>query len=343
MAGFVTANHWATGIQTHKTTDGRILCTGVGCIGCFPDVFSTEASELGVCDVPDVTGTILGLRPFLDEENSRENAKNLSKKQTRVKSRKRERSRTIDKKRDSSAENTKGQESRPSKESFHTVATQTVLSDLGIDTERVLLENLNDGCKLKQDLLTFEEENKANKEGFIPSGYERQSSDNCNIVEVDDTVNKPNRNSQCLFDQQSPGSRFEKIHDKMYIVSRKDIALSSCDDLMRGDDFSENKKDGASVTQHSSPGEDAVCFFFALEYYNSQRILPHFRVMEIVEALSTVVDLKNIKCVQRISRRWHIVLKSRKYVRLLRNSGLKLRGRVYQLIDDVDSYFDVVG
>lgn len=353
MAGFVTANRWATGVETHKTSDGRILCTGVGCVGCFPDVFSTEASELGVCDV-DLTGSILGLRSFLDEENSRENAKNFSKKQTRVKSRKRRRRRTIDKERDSSADDTKGQAEsnksaakseescRPSKESINTVSTQTELSDLGIDAERVLLENSTDGCK--QDLLTFEEESKANKEG-IPSGNERQSTDNCSIVHVDDTVNKPNRNSQGLFDQQSPGSRFEKIHDKMYIVSGKDIALSSCDNLMREDDFFENIQDGTRVTKqhHSSRGEDAVCFFFALEYYNSQRILPHFRVMEIVEALSTVVDLKDIKCVQRISRRWHIVLKSRKYVGLLRNSGLKLRGRVYQLIDDVDSYFDVVG
>ena len=249
MAGFVTANRWATRVETHKTSDGRMLCTGVGCVGCFPEVFSTEASELGVCDV-DLTGSILGLRPFLDEENSRENAKNFSKKQTRVKPRKRGRRRTIDKERDFSAEDTKGQaesnksaarseESRPSKESINTVATQTKLSDLGIDTERVLLENLTDGCK--QDLLTFEEESKANKEG-IPSGNERQSTDNCSIVNVDDTVNKPNRNSHGLFDQQSPGSRSEKIHDKMYIVSRKDIALSSCDNLMCEDDFFENIK-----------------------------------------------------------------------------------------------------
>ena len=70
MAGFVTANRWATGVETHKTSKGRILCTGIGCVGCFPDVFLKEAEELGVCEV-DLSSGILGLRPFLDEESSR--------------------------------------------------------------------------------------------------------------------------------------------------------------------------------------------------------------------------------------------------------------------------------
>lgn len=64
--------------------------------------------------------------------------------------------------------------------------------------------------------------------------------------------------------------------------------------------------------------------------------------MEIVEALIEMVDIKDIKCVQRISCRWHIVIKTRKYIQMLRHSGLKLRGRVYKLVDDTDAYFDVV-
>lgn len=58
MAGFVTANRWATGVETHKTSEGRILCTGIGCVGCFPDVFLKEAEELGVCEV-DLSSGIL--------------------------------------------------------------------------------------------------------------------------------------------------------------------------------------------------------------------------------------------------------------------------------------------
>ena len=354
MAGFVTANRWATGIETHKTSEGRILCTGVGCAGCFPDIFSSEASELGVCDV-DLTGGILGLRPFLDEENSRENlklnSKNFLRRQKRVKPRAKRQKGKIDQgrmpfERDVKALETDKEKSASEKPPrISSVATQTELSEIGIDTQPVVLEVLNNGYK--HDLLTFEEEeSKTDKEG-IDGANQRQSSVNSSTVEVDDNINKTHRNAQRLFDQPSSGSRFEKIHDKMYIVSKKEIALSLCDDSICEDDFFEHaSRDRASVNstkQHrSSRGEDAVCFFFALEYYNSQRILPQFRVMEIVEALSTFVDLKDVKCVQRISGRWQIVLKSRKYNKLLRKCGVKLRGRVYQLVDDVDGYFDVI-
>ena len=356
MAGFVTANRWATGVETHKTSEGRILCTGVGCVGCFPEVFETEASELGVCDV-DLAGNIFGLRPFLDEENSREklklNAKRFSRRKKGTKSKQNRHKGTVDKERtsfevdivksqESHAE--KSEEPQPSGEpKISSVATQTELSEMGIGAQPVLWEIINDASK--HDLLTFEEESKPDNEGIRVDNL-RQSSANYNIVEIDDNINKTHKNWS-LFDQPSSGSKFEKIHDKMYIVSTKDIALSSFDNITREDDVFEHTKNGASVTKQrlssrQSRGEDSVCFFFALEYYNSQRILPSFRVMEIVEALSTVVDLKDIKCVQRISRRWHIVLKSRKYIGLLRNCGLKLRGRAYQLVDDVDSYFDIV-
>jgi len=350
MAGFVTANRWATGVETHKTSEGRILCTGVGCVGCFPDVLSTEASELGVCDV-DLTGRILGLRPFLDEENSRGNFKVNAKKKKRGKRakprRKGQKEKIVKEKisfegdlRDQETNRENSEVPQPLEE-FINVARQTEPSGTGIVSGPVLSEIVNKGSK--QGLLTSEEESKPDKEE-IPSDDQRQNSANCDIVEVDDNVNKTHRNSQRLFDQPLPDSRFEKIHDKMYIISSKDIAQSSCDNFMCEDDIQKHADGIASKRKQllSSRGEDAVCFFFALEYYNSQRILPHFRVMEIVEALSAVVDLKDIKCVQRNSRRWHIVLKSRKYNRLLRNCGLKLRGRVYHLVDDVDSYFDVV-
>ncbi|XP_078358673.1 uncharacterized protein LOC144643333 [Oculina patagonica] len=354
MAGFVTANRWATGVETHQTSEGRILCTGVGCVGCFPEVFSKEANELGVCDV-DLSGSILGLRPFLDEENSRENfklnGKLFSRRKKRAKPKIRGHKRTIDKERVSFEKDQKVFETinkekyevasrSEMREMSSTVATQTEPSEMGIDSQSMLSKPLNNVSK--QDLQTLDGGNRSDTVEN-PSDNHTQIGANCNIVRVDDNVNKTHRNPVGLFTQPS-ASRFEKIHDKMYIVSSKNIALSSCDNSVpQKNDFTEQAKDGVTITeQQLTTGEDAVCFFFALEYYNSQRILPDFRVMEIVEALSKVVELKDIKCVQRISRRWHMVLKSRKYIRLLRNSGLKLRGRVYQLVDDVDGYFDVV-
>ena len=346
MAGFVTAHRWATGVKTHKTSEGRILCTGAGCVGCFPEVLTEEANELGVCDV-DLSGRILGLRPFLDEENSRENlklkGKHFSRRKKNLKAKIRGHKRTMKEKGVSSDEdqrdfeNDKGKSGDASTSEMpqisSTIATQTEPSELGIDGQQ-LSENVN--VVHRQDLLTLEEGSRPDTEGN-PLNNRPEIGANCNIVQVDDNVNKTHRNPVGLF-THSCGSRFEKIHDKMYIASGKNIALSSCDsNLTYKGTSAEHAKDSLTST-----GEDAVCFFFALEYYNSQRMLPDFRVMEIVEALSKNVNLKDIKCVQRISRRWHMVLKSRKYSRLLRHSGLKLRGRIYQLIDDVDGYFDVV-
>lgn len=346
MAAFVTANRWATGVETHQTSYGRILCTGIGCVGCFPDLFSSEAKELGVCDV-ELREGILGLRSFLDEK------RNFSKKDSKkAKTRKKaQRRATFTKRDDVERDTTKHgdkdatmgmdsvEEERQQSTEFSnsTAASQTKHLDSDIQirhTEPLPVENINEEEKLVPD----EESKFMNKEDKNQD-HQRHSMSNDNrvFVEGDECVNERHRNSQIMFDQQLAGSRFEKVHDEIYVVKRKDMALSSlnnyssaiCDDIfLQESEF--------------SFGEDAVCFFFALEYFNSQRILPHFRVMEIVEALSEVVDLKDIKCVQRISHRWHIVLKSRKYIPILRNSGLKLRGRAYKLVDDFAGYFDVV-
>lgn len=341
MAAFVTANRWATGVETHQTSYGRILCTGIGCVGCFPDLFSSDAEDLGVCDV-ELRQGMLGLRSFLD---GKRDVKNFSK---TAKTRKRAKRRTILTKRDGLERDTTNhgdkdttmrmesvEETRKQSEEFSTVASQTKLFDSDIQmqhTEPLSAENVNE----EEKLVSNEESKFINKEDTCED-HQRHSSDNGVFVVGDECVNKRHRNSQIMFDQQLAGSRFEKIHDEMYIVNRKDMALSSlnnCSSSICDDICLEKSK--------LSFGEDAVCFFFALEYFNSQRILPHFRVMEIVEALSEVVDLKDVKCVLRISHRWHIVLKSRKYIPILANSGLKLRGRAYELVDDFASYFDVV-
>ncbi|PFX24356.1 hypothetical protein AWC38_SpisGene11070 [Stylophora pistillata] len=215
--------------------------------------------------------------------------------------------------------------------------TQTETSSAGIDSQIKLSENFRD--RSKQYEHSFQEENHSDTQLHL-SDYQRQVGANRSIVEVDDNVNTTHRNVQGLFNYPF-FSRFDKIHDEMYIVSRKDIALNTSDDHFPSKDNIAMKKklnNGEITTDR----EDAVCFFFALEYYNRQRILPDFRVMEIVEALIEMVDIKDIKCVLRISCRWHIVIKTRKYIQMLRHSGLKLRGRVYKLVDDTDAYFDVV-
>ena len=344
MAAFVTANRWATGVETHQTSYGRILCTGIGCVGCFPDLFSSNAKELGVCDV-ELREGILGLRSFLDEK------RNFSKKDSKkAKTRKKAQRRTIFTKRDGMERDTTNhgdkdttmgldsvEEKLQQSKEFCTAASQTKQCDSDIQirhTEPLPVENINEEEKFVPD----EESKFMNKEDSNQD-HQRHSMSNDNRVFVvgGESVNERHRNSQIMFDQQLAGSRFEKILDKISIANRKDMSLSSlnnyssaiCDDI-----FLEESE--------LMFGEDAVCLFFALEYFDGQRILPHFRVMEIVEALGEVVDLKDIKCVQRISHRWHIVLKSRKYIPILRNFGLKLIGRAYKLVDDFAGYFDVV-
>ena len=355
MAGFVTANRWATGVETHKTSEGRILCTGIGCVGCFPDVFLKEAEELGVCEV-DLSSGILGLRPFLDEESSRENSKkgkHLSRRRKKRKTKSKKNTNVNLKESQSFKQDLEESEIDEDKsgplpsEVFKicSTGTQTETSSLGIDIKIKLSENFKG--RSKQYQLPFQEGNNSDTEVPLSENH-RQVGANCGIVEVDDNVNRTHRNAQGLFNYPF-FSRFDKIHDELYVVSKKDIALNSSDDHFSYEDnlmVKEKLNNGVIPTdkeQELAPyGEDAVCFFFALEYYNSHRILPDFRVMEIVEALSELVDVKDIKCVQRISRRWHIVIKTRKYIQMLRHSGIKLRGRVYQLVDDTDAYFDVV-
>ena len=354
MAGFVTANRWATGVETHKTSEGRILCTGIGCVGCYPDVFAADANELGVCDV-DLTAGILGLRSFLDEGGSqydlKRNANNFSKKQKKVKIREKRPGRTTHEGRVCFERATINQEadcnmprSRPvdrkGPTELHTVATQTEFPDFGIDkhTEPVPVEKMKDPC-IKDKLTSVEERKAVYSEGTRSGDRTGHTGDDKVIpLNVNTTVNKTTQNLETLFNQRLSGSGRIKIFDELFMVNRKDKSLSS---YINRRNLPFCKSVFLAQDSHAF-GEDAVCFFFALEYYNSRRILPHFRIMEIVEALSTRVDLEDIKCVQRISHRWHIVLKSRKYNTLLRNSGLMLRGRIYQLVDDVDGYFDVV-
>lgn len=185
MAGFVTANRWATGVETHKTSEGRILCTGVGCVGCFPDVFSKEANELGVCDV-DLSGGILGLRPFLDEGNSRENLKMKGKKFSRRRKKRKpkttQNTETNDKKvsfqgylKIHETDREKSGDARPS-EAFKigSIATQTEPYGLEIDSQIVRSEILND--QSKQDVQPLDEGNRSDTEETLSDNHRQVSA-----------------------------------------------------------------------------------------------------------------------------------------------------------------------
>lgn len=74
MVGFVIVNCWVMGVEIYKILEGRILCIGIGCVGCFFDVFLKEVEEFGVCEVDFISG-ILGFWFFLDEESFWENLK----------------------------------------------------------------------------------------------------------------------------------------------------------------------------------------------------------------------------------------------------------------------------
>lgn len=321
----MTANRWATRIETHKTKEGRILCTGIGCVGCFPEKYETDASELGICDV-DLP--VYSLRPWLnvDKNNNKSEGSAVEQKQRRKKgiSKKKAKTKREDKKaisKEPSCEENKHRGAKNETKNFE------VSSDF-VDTRQpkdstVQIENLTSN-KVKQ-LDPFDDQ---------------LLSDILDFDQEEHSSNDVTSNSEKVVRTTPTRAHLTgEMYDNMYVVSDKNIALSLQDDCLPSRSFSSSSS--AKPKQSHPDGEDAVCFFFAIEYYGSPRVLPVFKVVEIVEALSKTVALADIKCVQRVNHCWRIVLRSRKYTSTMRTFGIKLRGRVYEMIDDTDSYFDV--
>jgi len=296
MAAFITADRWSSGIGTHKTKEGRIICTGVGCLGCFPENNQTEAAELGVCDI-DFKGH--PFRPWLNDDYVVARGKRTRKTQQ------------------------KGTESVPKKDEISAECFSKL--PLGKSREsaaylRSILDIVKENdqfrdSKLSQDSRTLELEDTI-------EGSKYNSIDNYNYK----LANSVNRNV----------NRTARILENLYLASKKGTALNSYDNILP------RERQGSFENSPWDLGENAVCIYFAIEYFNCERMLPDFKVLEIVEALSDVMPAKDIKCVQRVSGMWQIVLRQRSYLPYFRQNGLTIRGRQYKLVDDIDSYCNAI-
>lgn len=332
MAAFITADTWSSGIGTHKTKEGRIICTGVGCLGCFPENNQTEAAELGVCDI-DFKGH--PFRPWLNDDYVVARGKRTRKTQQKG-------TESAPKKDEISAEcfsKLPLGKSRESAAYLRSIATQTEdkhddenivtnFAGLSKETQKVLYSMLkgkdldivkeNDqfrDSKLSQDSRTLELEDTI-------EGSKYNSIDNYNYK----LANSVNRNV----------NRTARILENLYLASKKGTALNSYNNILP------RERQGSFENSPWDLGENAVCIYFAIEYFNCERMLPDFKVLEIVEALSDVMPAKDIKCVQRVSGMWQIVLPQRSYLPYFRQNGLTIRGRQYKLVDDIDSYCNAI-
>ncbi|KXJ14629.1 hypothetical protein AC249_AIPGENE19334 [Exaiptasia diaphana] len=280
MAAFLTANRWSSGIGTHKTREGRILCTGVGCLGCFPDTNQKEADELGVCDV-DLNGN--PFRPWLNDDYAV--AKHSSSR-------------------------------KPSKQHY----TGNSTSEHG---------------QLKTRFNRLSHSQGVDDKAHSKHSTICQGSQKCELENTIDSLNANNHNSSFADQVERNVNKTALILDNLYLMPKKDAALNPHDNILP----EEHK------TSENSPwdlGENAVCLYFAIEYFNSERVLPDFKVLEIVEALTDSMPVKDVKCVQKVAGMWQIVLRRRKYLSYFRQMGITVRGRVYQLVDDFESYCKVI-
>ncbi|XP_031575355.1 uncharacterized protein LOC116308970 [Actinia tenebrosa] len=355
MAAFLTANRWSSGIGTHKTKEGRIICTGIGCLGCFPETNRTEADELGICveEIPDKGY----LRTFLDQDKNITVAMQKNPSPGKIKGRSKRKKKVtgsslLTKEIDKS--NSDGDDVKVEKSSyessvhdmarsrnFRTTGTQTPehdnqrmvphYSELSKEAQKIVSSMLGsrefpefkEKYSSEQDQLSSELERCKLKKTI---GYSMANSVNQHYNLTENNIKNEAVNRKV--------NKTARILDSLYVVSKKDIAVAN-DNILPNED-----KD--LYWNNWDLGENAVCLYFAIEYFRSERILPVFKVLEIVEALSEVVAVKDIKCVQRNNDIWQIVLSRRNDLGRLRKRGLRIRGRVYELVEDIDSYCQTI-
>ena len=245
MAEYVTANRWITGVATHKTKRGRILCTGFGCVGCFPHDFPEIACELEVYD--SKTGLLFA--------ESWTNTGTLSN--------------------ESATEN---QQIQSPKKSCH---LQTVNSTSSVDR---VTGSTRSGEFEKLFLTECEHES-----------YETDEERNKMDREKSSTVTE----DDSLKEMKIP---FNKVP---------------------------TKKDSFRVER-----EDCVCLFFASEYNHHSRQLSHLSILEIVNSLTTLMHVNEIKYVQRLNGLWHIVLRTRMHLPYLLTNGIRVRDKCYKVVSD---------
>ncbi|XP_020899926.1 uncharacterized protein LOC110238584 [Exaiptasia diaphana] len=329
MAAFLTANRWSSGIGTHKTREGRILCTGVGCLGCFPDTNQKEADELGVCDV-DLNGN--PFRPWLNDDyavakhsSSRKPSKqhytgNSTSEHGQLKTR------------FNRLSHSQGVDDKVSGV-LRSVGTQTPEHN-----NEDIVSNARGLSKETQKVLNSmiaHDSQRVEYQAHSKHSTICQGSQKCELENTIDSLNANNHNSSFADQVERNVNKTALILDNLYLMPKKDAALNPHDNILP----EEHK------TSENSPwdlGENAVCLYFAIEYFNSERVLPDFKVLEIVEALTDSMPVKDVKCVQKVAGMWQIVLRRRKYLSYFRQMGITVRGRVYQLVDDFESYCKVI-
>lgn len=332
MAAFLTANRWSSGIGTHKTKEGRILCTGVGCLGCFPDKNQGQADELGVFDV-DLNGH--PFRPWLNDyyavakgkstkKAHRNCAKNITEEDGFV---------------GESFNQLSHEKDQEVDANLRSVGTQTEDKHDDADIVSNFAGFSKETQKVLYSMLRGQDFGKPDNQTHFGNSKICQDlqTRKLKLTIEHSNANRTHNHYNSLVNSVSRNvNKTARILDNLYLMSKKDTALNSHDNILPREEH---------ISLENSPwdlGENAACLYFAIEYFNCERMLPDFKVLEIVEALSDVMPAKDIKCVQRVAGMWQIVLRQRRYLRHFRQMGLTIRGRVYQLVDDIDSYCNVV-
>ena len=263
MAEYISANRWITGVATHKTKCGRILCTGFGCIGCFPQDFPEIARELQVYD--SATGLPFGeetLTSQLDNKSIMETEEQQVKLRCHLEIKK-------------SQKNELKMEHNTS--NLHSKNTGN---------------NIQTGAEFKKFFLTEYEETEGNKqEIFTDTDELRIGKENRTLEETTLTLN------------------------------------TVCREKLRNDKI-----------LHVQP-DDCVCLFFDLELNHNARQISNFGILEIVNSLTTIMRVNDIKCVQRFNGLWHIVLRSTKHLRYLLTNGITIREKCYQVVLATDDIY----
>ena len=276
MAEYITANRWITGVATHKTKNGRILCTGFGCIGCFPQDFPETACELEVYD--NQTG-LLFAESWTNELNNRSVMETISQQIEPAKKR--------------------GHFERKNSQN-NEFKTEPCIPD-GVTVN----ENMPSGEFKKLFLTECEQETE--------EGSERETIvETKEIKKENDTKKFPAATEDNSFKEKSSLSLEKLTKHASFPVDRKFVEREDC------------------------------VLFFALEYNHNSSRLSDFSILEIVNSLTTLMHVNEIKCVQRLDGLWHIVLRTRKHLRYLLTNGMKIRGRRYRIIQDNDLYCEEV-
>ena len=258
MAEYITADRWITGVATHKTKSGRILCTGFGCVGCFPHDFPEIACELEVYD--SKTGLLFAesWTDALSNESCTENQQIRSAKQ------------------------------------------------------RCRLQTKKSPNSLERNAVRNTESGEFEKLFLTECG--------CEIYETHEE-----RNKDIFIDREKPSTQLTVTEDN----SLKEI------------EFPFNKVHAQKDKTFRVEREDCVCLFFAIEYNYQSRQLSHLSILEIVNFLTTIMHVNEIKYVQRLNGLWHIVLRTRKHLPYLLTNGVTVRDKCYKVVPD-DMYCEKV-